>query len=175
MVGVWLTSAGCESKNDGAVFIALDSDFAKFRTWERLSVGDAPLAGHPPGPRYVYLSQRAPKGASQYPVGTLVVKTIESDPDPSHWEVFAMTKRGGGFNARGAVNWEFFRLRMLADGTPLILTRGLFAYDPDIDGGISGYNGGLMADVTDLCNGCHGTPASAASDHLLSPGLRPGQ
>ena len=171
MVVGWLANAGCDSPK--GTFIALDSDFATFLSWERISVGDAPLAGHPPGPRYVYLSKRAPKGASEYPIGTLVVKSVENDPDPSRWEVFAMTKRGGDFNARGAKNWEFFRLRIV-DGTPLILTRGLFAYDPDVDGGISPYPGAPTAALADLCNGCHGTAASAATDHLLSPGLAPG-
>ena len=83
-----------------------------------------------------------------------------------------MAKRGGDFNPEGAFNWEFFRLRIVGD-TPHIISRGLTAIDPDADGG-SGYFGGLNAGFVDMCNSCHGTTASAATDHVLSPALQPG-
>jgi hypothetical protein len=171
MIALFLFVAGCDDKS-GSVFIALDSDFATFESWPVVMLGSEPLVGHPPGPRFGYLNHKAPKGAKQYPVGTLIVKAIEPPgaPDTS-WEIFAMGKRGGNFNAEGALNWEFFRLKIL-DGKPHIVTRGLTAADPD-DGG-AGYFDQLGNDFIGMCNGCHGTKASAATDHVLSPLLQLG-
>src|SRR5262245_4827739 len=167
-----LAVAGCEQGHN-LTFIALDSDFADFRSWKRVPLGDAPLVGHPPGQRFGYLNHAAPRGATAYPVGTLIVKTVEATPVPEQWEIFAMGKRGGNFNAGGARNWEFFRLRF-GGGVVHIVSRGLTAIDPEADGG-GGYLGNLESGFADLCNGCHGTPASAATDHILSPALQPGK
>ena len=171
MIALVFLAAGCDDKSN--VFIALDSDFAPFESWPMVLLGSEPLAGHPPGPRFGYLNKRAPKGAKEYPVGTMIVKAVEPPgvPDTS-WEIFAMAKRGGDYNAEGAKNWEFFRLKVLANEKPHIVTRGLTAADPD-DGG-AGYFDQLGNDFIDMCNGCHGTKASAATDHVLSPLLQPG-
>ena len=170
MIALVFVLAGCADK--GNVFIALDSDFASFRSWPMVSLGSEPLPGHPPGPRYGYLSHAAPKGATAYPVGTMIVKTIEPlDMPATSWEVFAMAKRGGGFNPEGAKDWEFFRIKIEGD-TPHITSRGLTAIDPD-DGG-AGYFDQLGNAFINMCNGCHGTKASAATDHVLSPLLQPG-
>jgi hypothetical protein len=146
------------------VFIALDRDFATFRQWERVDLGDEQIAGHPAGHAYAYLNQRTRDAA--YPAGTMIVKAFE----PS-WELFAMAKRGGGFNDKGARDWEFFRLKLVSD-TPVIVSRGIFAFDPDSDGGVGYGSTGSVLDA--LCNSCHGTPESAATDHVLTPALRPG-
>jgi hypothetical protein len=162
--------AGCDDKP--SVFIALDSDFATFESWPSVMLGSEPLPGHPPGPRFGYLNRKAPKGAKQYPVGTVIVKAIEPPGAlDTGWEIFAMAKRGGNFNPEGALNWEFFRLKIV-DGAPHIVTRGLTAADPD-DGGL-GYFDQLGNDFVDMCNGCHGTKASVATDHVLSPLLQLG-
>ena len=34
---------------------------------------------------------------------------------PESWDVFAMVKRGGGFNRDGALDWEYFLLRLTPD------------------------------------------------------------
>lgn len=173
MVALVLVAGGCEDGHGGPVFVALDSDFAPFRSWQRVALGSDPLPGHPPGPRFGYRNKPAPHGAKAYPVGTMLVKTIEpANVDPSAWEIFAMVKRGGNFNPAGAVDWEFFRLRII-NGQPHILSRGLTAIDPDADGG-SGYFGSLGNAFVDMCNSCHGTTASAATDHVLSAALQPG-
>jgi hypothetical protein len=172
MLALALLGGGCEKGHD-ATFIALDSDFASFRGWTRVALGSDPLPGHPAGPRFGYLNRAAPKGATAYPVGTMIVKSIELvGSDAAEWDLFAMAKRGGNFNPEGAVGWEFFRLRIIGD-TPHILTRGLSAIDPD-DGG-SGYFDGLSGAFVNMCNGCHGTAASGATDHVLSPLLQPGR
>lgn len=168
-----LGAGGCSERHDARTFIALDGDFASFPTWERVPLGDAPLAGHPPGPRFGYLNHRAKKGATAYPLGTIVVKTVEPSAAPETWEIFAMAKRGGNFNPGGARDWEFFCLKVLA-GVPHIVSRGENAFDPDADGG-GGYLGDLPGAFAGLCNGCHGTPASDATDHILSPLLQPGR
>jgi hypothetical protein len=152
------------SGSPAPVFIALDRDFAPFRTWEQVDFGDDSIPGHPQGQSYGYISHRT-KNRS-YPVGTMIVKAFV----PS-WALFAMAKRGGNFNPEGALDWEFFRLELVND-TPVIVSRGIFAYDPNDDGGV-GYNAAGNV-LNSLCNGCHGTPASAATDHVLSPQLRPG-
>jgi hypothetical protein len=156
--------AACEQSSSAPVFIALDRDFANFRQWEEVDFGQESIDGHPSGDSHGFLSRRT-KGAS-YPVGTLIVKAFLPG-----WELFAMAKRGGGFNARGAVDWEFFRLKLVND-TPLIVSRGIFAFDPDSDGGVGYGAAGTVLDS--LCNSCHGTAESAATDHVLSPAFRPG-
>ena len=101
--------AGCSSGSQDKVFIALDGDFAPFLTWQSVDVPPNNLgAGHPGGPSVAYLSARAPAGAKKYPVGTMIVKAFESNPDQMQWDIFAMAKRGGGFDPEGALDWEFF-------------------------------------------------------------------
>lgn len=149
------------------VFIALQRDFADFRAWPRTDLGSIALAGHPPGPRAAYVNHALPAGATAYPVGTIIVKAITAHPDdPASWALFAMVKRGGGFNADGARDWEFFTLRIVGD-TPVILGRGL---NPPSDGDGDPYH------ATDGigCNACHGTEDARAGDSILSPALRPG-
>lgn len=170
VVALAMAVAACDR---GRTFVAVDSDFASFPTWKRVPLGSDPLAGHPPGPRFGYLNRATPSGATAYPVGTVIVKTIEPPgSDPSSWEIFAMAKRGGNFNPEGARDWEFFRLR-IAGGQPHIVSRGLTAVDPDGDDG-GGYFDDLANAFINMCNGCHGTPASAATDHVLSTALQPG-
>ncbi len=65
----------------------------------------------------------------------MLVKAFESDPNSMNRDIFAMAKRGGGFNPNGAHDWEFFRLRITAGGMPLIVGRGIFATDPFGDAG----------------------------------------
>jgi len=109
------------------------------------------------------------------------VKTIEVPPSPSpspwpdaipeqQWDVFAMAKRGGNFNVDGAKNWEFFTLRIDANGVPVILARGIDATDTSSSGG-HGYtaaNGNVIR-----CNNCHGDPTMAKVDYILNPELEP--
>jgi hypothetical protein len=166
-----LLSAGCSSGSSGVVFIALDSDFAPFRTWDHVAVeADNLGAGHPVAPSTVYLSQHT--HARSYPVGTILLKAFDNNSDPPTWDIFAMAKRGGGFNPEGAHNWEFFRLRIQESGMPLIVGRGIFAIDPTDDGGAA-YSA-LGSAVDGLCNNCHGTSESAATDHVLTPAFAPG-
>ncbi|MEZ4392738.1 MAG: hypothetical protein R3A48_16735 [Polyangiales bacterium] len=162
-------AAGCgaeppaEAGTTGA-FVALTRDFEPFRTWRRTAVGSGHLAGHGDGPRFVYANRAPPAGAA-YPVGTVLVKTVEPSSDARTWELFAMVKRGGGFNARGAEGWEFFRLAFNDGGDLVMLARGAEPGDGD------DYSGG-GGDAGAGCNGCHA--GARGSDSILAEALRPG-
>lgn len=162
-------TAGCGGEDPAAAggFIALTENFRAFRTWTRTPVGTMDLPDHPAGPRFAYANQPPPAAGSRYPLGTIIVHTIEPSADPLMWDIFAMVKRGGGYNASGAVDWEFFRLGVSSSGVPVILGRGL---NPS-----EGHSyGGSTAPVMASCNTCHGAAAGEAHDHILSPLLQPG-
>ncbi len=162
-----LAAAGCES--DGAtatLFIATQSDFAPYATWEKFSLGVADNGGHPVGPELGYRNH-APV-AGKYPVGAILVKEIQLGDQPQQWELFGMAKRGGSYNAGGAIDWEFFTLKLNDADVPIIVSRGANPADADSQG--HGY-GGSATGVT--CNRCHGVLGTEATDHTLSPALRP--
>jgi predicted CxxxxCH...CXXCH cytochrome family protein len=79
-----------------------------------------------------------------FPVGTIIVKETE-EADVTQRTVFAMVKRGGGFNATGAVGWEWFKLGDNADGSATILDR---SPAPD-------WTSPYGAEPVGDCNGCH--------------------
>jgi hypothetical protein len=127
------------------VFIAFARDFEGFSSWTAFELGDdqddgIAVVGH----RRLYINQLPPTGSSAFPVGTIVVKTIgEELPTPG--QVFAMAKRGGSFNASGAIGWEWFELLKTDGTTPLILWRGI---TPPAGERYAGVAGGV-------CNTCH--------------------
>jgi len=167
-----LLLAGCGSSTEPAVFIALQRDFDDFRSWEQVRLGDgvsAEVAGendNVTGPRVGFRRQRPTK--TGYPVGSILVKTIEPSDDATQWLVFAMAKRGGGFNPAGAIGWEFFTIFMTSGGQPVVRSRG--ENPSDATPGAHGYPAGDGTMPT--CNRCHGTNA-AATDGILSPALLP--
>lgn len=163
LAALTLTACG-DTPAAPVTYIAHQSDFQNFLTWDHFPLGDAPIAGHPAGPRVAYRNHPPPSGATAYPVGTILVKVIQSSPTPQDWDLFAMVKRGGDYNAAGAQGWEFFRLAIDHSGTALVVARGTQPITGDIYGTAVG--GG--------CNGCHGTPAAALHDSILSPLLAPG-
>lgn len=167
-------AAGCGGSDDGgATFIALDRDFAGFQSW--YATGPLPFnqlsaTVDPTGTHVGFVNRRPPAGATRYPVGTIVVKAIEPSADATTWEMFGMAKRGGGFNASGAVDWEYFLLRVAADGDPFITSRGL---GPSNDGSDMGADAYAPGGAAGGCNFCHGDPTYAGTDHVISPPLWP--
>jgi hypothetical protein len=149
-------------------FIALTDDFRDFRAWPRRAVGEGELGEHPEGPRYVYANQAPPPAGEPYPVGTILVHAIEQTDDPMTWELFAMAKRGSGYNAAGAVGWEFFHLEFSTRGVPVIASRGL---NPTV---LRTYAGVGPITQGSGCNRCHAAPDAALHDSILSPLHRPG-
>lgn len=148
-------------------FIAIAGDFRDFRDWERIEIdATAAPAGMTGEAAAVYVNRRAPEGAARFEPGTIVVKTIEVG-DPTTWTIHAMAKRGGDYNLRGALGWEFFELRIEPDGTPIVLWRG--------EGPSAGH--GYGRDLPDggvlelVCNDCHA--AAWRTDGVLTPALAP--
>jgi hypothetical protein len=78
-----------------------------------------------------------------------------------------MAKRGGGYNADGAVGWEWFDLVFAEDGlTPVIDWRGI--EPPSGTGYLCWMEDGDTAIIAD-CNGCH--VGSSANDYVHTVGL----
>jgi hypothetical protein len=171
-LGSGLAACDGSTGGDDGTFIALQSSFAGFRQWQSYYLGDNELAGHPPGKRYGYIKQKTTD--SKYPVGAVILKTVESGTSEADWELFGMAKRGGSFNAGGAVGWEFFTMRIGSTGEPVIYSRGANPSDADADGGLTGTGYSDPAGSGTTCNRCHGVSGTDRTDHVLSPLLAPG-
>ena len=172
VAAMWLVAGACGGRAPSQTFIALDRDFAGYQAWLTLSLPHQDLADitEPMGPRVGFLNRRPPAGATRYPVGTIIMKEIQDDPDPNRWPRFAMAKRGDDFNETGATGWEFFLLRIDGNGNPYITSRGLAPNNDGFDGGGDSYTPGGAAGG---CNLCHGQATFAAHDHILSDPLFP--
>ena len=148
------------------VFIAFARDFRGFRSWERHRVEGAMLpVGISDGPTAVYLNRRPPAGSARWPVGTILVKVIESGPAPHEWVIHAMVKRGVPFNRDGATGWEYFELAFPEGGSePVVVWRGL---GPPSGHGYAARGRDAGADPIPLvCNDCHA--AAWQDDGVLS-------
>ena len=135
----------------GSTFIALQKDFQGYDQWEPFPLADTSGTGdpHADGPRTVYLNKRPPTGSTTFPVGTILVKA-PTGPEADTRQTFAMVKRGGTYNAKGATGWEWFELGRATDGSTAIVWRGL--------GPPAGEGYGTAAAT---CNECH----AAAKDN----------
>ena len=146
-------------------FIALSRDFEGFTDWHRFEVaGDAIPTEVEPGPTFVYARTLPPPGVARFPVGTILIKTIEPG-DPTAWTIHAMVKRSGTFNPAGAIGWEFLELALTAERDVVILWRG--------EGPPSGHGYGSVGEPSDIplvCNDCH-APAWT-NDAVLTPDIR---
>ncbi len=153
-----------EGEGAPKIYIALQSDFAQFESWEAVSLDDGEHLGQIAS-RTVYLNQAPPADATQFAVGTILIKTVEEGPK-ADWVVHAMVKRGSGFNPTSAIGWEFFEMRLSDGGVPVIAWRG---EDPP-DGHGYGVPGSI--EVTEIdCTSCH---VAAENDSVLTPAFRLG-
>lgn len=146
-------------------FVAMQSDFDGFRGWTRYELPDIGLQhGHARGaPSHLYVNlapEAVPPFAEPLPLGTVLLKTVERSEADGGWEIHAMVKRGGDFNARGAVGWEYLDLELTAGGAPAIVWRG--------EGSASNPGGyGRRLDGTPIaCNDCHAM--MRRSDHAFT-------
>jgi hypothetical protein len=163
-------SLGCStSANQGATdagtFVAFASDFSGFHSWPS-TPGVAPDGAPPPptgdagvhfGPLTTYINKRPPPGSTSFPVGTIIVKE-PNDPPLLDRQIFAMVKRGGGYDSSGAIGWEFFGLRNLDANDVTILWRGVGpptgeAYGSDVN----------------VCKDCHA--GARSNDFVWTEGL----
>jgi hypothetical protein len=168
-LGALLASTGCGGDGDadpaaeGASFLAFASAFEGFRTWPSTPLSGEPIAEspHTSGPRVVYVNRAPAAGSTAFPVGTVIVKELAGTAaDPP--KIFAMVKRGAGFNSAGAAGWEWFELQAAsaAPESPVaIVWRGVGPPLGEMYGGDP--NGG--------CNGCH--TGARATDFVQTPGL----
>lgn len=166
LVALALALAGCGGDAPPTEHVASEADFAGFDTWERFDRGHRGfLPSHPDGQTYVYRNHPPPEGTTHHPVGTIVVRVTMAGPE-SDWEVHAMVRRGGTFNATGAAGWEYFDLSLARTGdrlTPTINWRGEGPGD-SADGYAHGAEGVALG-----CNHCHA--AVARHDGLIGDEL----
>lgn len=127
--------------------IAFADDFAGFRDWEAYRLPtDSLTDGHfSSDERWLYVDRPVPGLPASIPEGTILVKTVEDGP-LEEWTVHAMVHRGGGYNPDGCEGWEFFVLKLDADGEVYVDWRG------------TGDRGAVYIDpsgVSHSCNSCH--------------------
>ena len=154
-----LGAVGCGAvppdEGDPDSFIALTRDFQDFQSWPSVTIdGEASGTIHTAGKRTVYYNKTAEPGATEFPVGTIIVKTMATG------EIFARAKRGPNYNVRGAVGWEWFELKTAATGTYGIAWQGI---TPPLGACYGGIVGGA-------CNDCH--KAAAMNDFVFSQVLQ---
>lgn len=109
-------AAATSTASDGE-FIAFAGDFAGYRVWPHIEVVDDAGAGdpaHTDTQLVEYSHLVAPSSSAPFAPGTLIVKEGTTG-DPDTRQAFAMAKRGGDYNAGGAVGWEWFELQNVDD------------------------------------------------------------
>jgi hypothetical protein len=143
------------------VFVAMERDFQGFRSWGSalLNVDEAQGVTHQQGQRRVYINAFPPLLTALFPTGTMIVKEAQADAE-GRVRLFGMVKRGAGFNAGGALGWEWFELKERDDKSVGIAWRGLGAPDGEVYGG----------DPSGTCNTCH--QQSAKGDFVQSRALQ---
>jgi hypothetical protein len=163
-LGFLFLVAACGAGPTPAGNIPFAADFEGYASWQRFELRlpfDGLLADggvtdggtiHDGSKRTVYINQKPAVGSTVFADGTLIVKEQE-------FEILAMAKRGGTYNAGGAVGWEWLELRRAATGALAIKWRGL---GPPL--------GEEYKASAGTCNDCH--KANTSSDSVLTPGLQ---
>jgi hypothetical protein len=143
----------------GSTYLAFAQDFHGYHSWSSYDVtADADLVGIHDGSQVTeYINRPPPSGSGEFPLGTLVVKEATGGTIPH--EIFAMAKRGGGFNS-AATGWEWFELENLdcMDDRVKILWRGVGPPLGEMYGG----------DPNAGCNACH---ADCGNDAVCAKAL----
>ncbi|RYZ05664.1 MAG: hypothetical protein EOO73_19435 [Myxococcales bacterium] len=157
---VAIVAIGCAEHQPRALparepFIALERDFQDFERWNEVDLSKRPAVAeaHTSGEPHEWVSHLPPPGSKVFPVGTIFVKTVKSshaeatapEATQARDDIFAMVKRGGGYNPKGAPGWEWFELRRREDDSLGIVWRGVNPPSGE------GYGG----DPLGGCNGCH--------------------
>jgi len=167
LLALSLAVLGCApsggGEEEGESYLAFSSSFQGFRKWEAFPVpegaGGDPV--HTMGPRTEYLKHRPGDDDTAFPVRTIIVKE-SNEGTLGDRTVFAMVKRGAGYNAQGAAGWEWFELKNLDETNVDILWRGVGPPAGEKYGG----------DPNAGCNSCH--EGAADNDFVLSSKIRLG-
>jgi hypothetical protein len=150
-LGALLPLFGCTAKSEAPSlparepFVALERDFQDFESWHEVDISTRPGQGetHEPGEAHEYVNAVPPPGSKAFPVGTIFVKSMTKSAKKK--DIFAMVKRGGGYNPLGSPGWEWFELRRREDDSVGIVWRGINPPSGESYGG----------DPMGGCNGCH--------------------
>lgn len=173
VVAACLALLGCSAGSGGpaensgtGTFVAFASDFSGFHSWHSTPGVGPPGAPQPPagndggphsGPLTTYVNMTPAHGSTSFPVGTIIVKE-PSDPPLTERQIFAMVKRGGGYDSAGAADWEWFELRNV-DGTNVTI----------VWRGVGPPSGEAYSSMPTLCNDCHGL--AKTNDYVWTAGL----
>ncbi len=174
----WLGVAfalACACSSDGSApdagssgeFIAYAGAFDGFHDWYSVpatgpaDVGDAMTnTVHALQPLQAYINHLPPHGSTTFPVGTIIVKEVNSG-DLDSRQIFAMVKRGGGFNSAGALDWEWFELQNTSNpALPVAIIWSGFGPP------MGETYGGNMA----TCNNCH--EGAQSNDYVWTQALQ---
>jgi hypothetical protein len=143
----------------GSTYLAFAQNFFGYHSWPSYDVSeDADLVGiHDGSVVTEYINRLPASDSTEFPVGTLVVKEATGGTIPH--EIFAMAKRGGGFNSV-ATGWEWFELENLdcPDDRVKLIWRGVGPPVGEMYGG----------DPNAGCNSCH---AECGNDAVCAKAL----
>jgi hypothetical protein len=158
-----LLFVACAHEAPPSRFVAHLRDFQGYEHWTRFDRGFDPVPPTHVRRSVIFVNTLPDDGTDRFAVGTRIVRVEEEGENPKNWELHAMVKRGGGYNAEGATDWEFFELSLDAGRRPSIVWRGEGPADGD---GYRAAPGGALLG----CNHCHG--AARYNDSVLSPVLQ---
>lgn len=159
--------AGCASDPPPSPgeFIAIERDFESFDEWTMFDRGSQPVGpSHPDGSTLIYINRLPSPASTQFSTGTIIVRVTPAGA-PELWEVHAMVKRGGEYNAAGARGWEFFDLLLETVGDDLVPRIRWRGEGPAMGDGYTIPDGGVVLS----CNHCHAS--AIENDSVLDPDL----
>jgi hypothetical protein len=150
------------------LFIAQNSSFKNYQDWTAFKITVKSEHEGLSGETAIYVSQLPNTETKTFPVGTILFKTtlVNGFDKPV---VHAMSKRGSGFNADGALGWEYFELLMGKGDVPYILWRGSKPPAGEMYQALLGAMSVVRPMTTDAdCNSCHeqGTDGALGDDVL---------
>jgi hypothetical protein len=156
-------SSDASDSDAGATALLFAAGFDGFHSWPSFpAVGPPGMvdAVHTAMPLVAYINKLPPHGSTSFPLGTIIVKEVNAG-DLTTRQIFAMWKRGGGFNSSGAVDWEWFELQNLDDpNLPVnIIWRGFGPPSGESYGG-----------DPNTCNSCH--EGAQANDYVWTQALQ---
>lgn len=144
------------------VFLAQTKDFAPYQDWMVFKRDTTTEHGGLIGTTTKYVSELPDMTTHTFPVGAIVVKVVKATSSDAV-TIHAMAKRGSGFNAGGALGWEYFELQLNSKGVPYILWRGEQPPSGEQYQALLGASAADQPMTEGKCNDCH----AAGKDGML--------